>query len=292
MKIQQKCQGLALITVLVIAMVLISFAVYFLTSIKKELANVEMFYNQSIAEQLAEDTKAEITFLLYSQNFTPEGQPGWNHWGKSFEFKENIQVSITDLSSSLSIVPFHYDEWRHFLTHKGIEKDRIEAILGEMKDWQDSDNFRNIYGKEALNYEAENKLAVPRNDFMQNIYEFRELFSMDDELFNMLKGHFVYYGSSNRGVKYLPEPLVHYYLQEDTATELLELRNNGEIDSVARFRFEGSLIRGSSETLMPFFSTNFIIKIEVEYANSKAYKSFIVAMTDSENRPFFNASAE
>lgn len=287
-----KQQGLALIMVLLVAIMLSSFAIYFANALKVSLKSAEYILDKSIAEQKIVDATFQLTFHSFKvRNDEVHSLSGWNVWGKQFVLENGVAVSLTDLGAKLSILPFNDEEWSHYLINKGVAKGLVAKIVDELNDWQDNDDFRRVQGAESKTYLRLGK-AAPRNHIMQSVDELNNLKSMTPEIFALLKDELVYFGSSVRTPKYAAGELQSYFLKADVIDTLTKLKNASDNSALEKFKIFSGIQRGDVESVQEFTTNTYLIKLHAIVGESKAEREWLLFAEESDNWPYFYGSSK
>lgn len=286
-------QGMALIMIMVIALILVSFAIYFANSVKIKLANAEILYDKAGAQLDVDNALASTTFWLFAQNrLNPKFKEQWNFWGEPFLVGGDVEIKITDFSARLSVVPFDEGEWRHALASKGVSKKKINRVIAQVKDWQDKDQNSRTDGMEVNQYAADGYAIRPRDDYMQFKWELLKLPAVDEEILQFVEEDVVYYGSGNRMPLLAPVDMVSYYYAPEVARQILSLRRNNDLQGLFKMPSASQLIRGNSEFINTGLSGIFILEMVGKRNLSTARRGYLVSTRENALRPFFYASIE
>jgi len=286
--VKYRQSGVALIIVLGIALILSTFAVYFVTAIRSDVKEVSLVYDHGLAKVKAESTLDLISFWLINANNPIEHDTSnWNIFAVPFVVVQDIEVTIQDVGGALSLIPFNSAEWLHVLDKLGVERERSQRIIAEVQDWQDLDDFKRLAGKERRDYVLAGSKNTPRNHYMQSKSELKSIASMDEELYRKISPYLVYYGLSNRAPRYMSEILIDFYLDQDRIAQLQAARAENRTGKINLFT--GGLV-GAPDVLIDFSTQSYLITIRARVEESVAEIKTILMVREGESWPFFYAS--
>lgn len=273
--------GAALIMVLLISAVLGILVT--LTAYKSRLLVMQghLIGNSSIAQQVVDDTAAELVFKLTTSSVwllgpkasrleSAELPKELNFYGSSFKMGD-VDVTIQDLSGLVSIIPFDEDGFKNLLRHKGIASETINTVNDSLQDWMDNDDFRRLNGAEASDYDNPN---FPRNAYVQSLYELKEVNGVDEMVFSAFFPSVTLFGYGGIVDKFAPSTLLKAVKTDTSASNIIERREgNSNLDS--------SLEGNPSRRLK--------IHLSATYQLGGYSKSFIMIRGMGTREPFFFA---
>lgn len=193
MKLKSYQAGVALILCLALMAVFFAMAMYVTGKQQQQLA---LF--RGLQEKVELHYEAESVLQLL--NFTVTTNSPYERNGRVFELNDygipvdigdGIQISINNGYGVLSMVPFDQDAFSALVDSVTQETGAGPKLVDKILDWQDSDNYERLNGKEASN--VDDVSYQPRNYTMQSLSELKLIDGVTDELYRLLEPHLIYY---------------------------------------------------------------------------------------------------
>lgn len=235
-KVKAKTQGVALILVLLLTAV-ISVVVISVQYRSKMLVHQSAQIKQKLDAKLElQSLKAELHFLLSTTTLwllRPSNElraefgipEGFNFYGKPFMW-HNTEVTLTDTSGLVALIPFNEHNWRQMLVYHGIAD--VEPIIASLKDWYDEDDFLHLYGAERGEYA---KPGLPRNDLPQVLDEIALVKNITPEIYNKIKPWLTHIGQDEVSIHHAPASMLEAFIGEFRAKEMITSREQDGISA-------------------------------------------------------------
>lgn len=230
-KVPAKQQGIALILVLLLVAILsvVVTSVQYRNQIFMHQASQTRAKIDAQAELLS--LRSELHFLLTTTPiwlFEPNEQlrqqyalpSGFNLYGRPFKWGDT-EVTLTDASGLVALIPFNEHNWRRMLTYLQVEP--VEPIIASLKDWYDSDDFIHLHGAEKGDYAEP---GLPRNALPQTIEELALVKNITPEIFQKIRPWLTYIGQDEVNAEYSPDAFLEAFVGPHRSEIMVNARNN------------------------------------------------------------------
>lgn len=284
-------QGVALIQVLLISAIISILAIRFSVTARDQITTATSFEQRVNATQLLKSTQSKIIYTLLTQEtlkqdiiLFPESEP-WNFHGKPVTLIENEQLTITTvIQSNNGLLSQRFVNslfWRKALSNMGHSEYEIKQILGELKDWQDTDVDSWVIGNpepEAL------KNGQPyRNQQIQLPNEINWFFTEEFEPINTIKQISTPYAVVGLNLQYAPDILIELLLDTELAGDIIKQR---EQQGVSKAEISTALGDMYDEELVSFTLGNqFKVVTQVTVGEVRLQETMEIQLQPRKNEP-------
>lgn len=206
-------QGIALILCLILSAVFAAISIY---NSEKQQQQLQIFlglqekvHQQSLAHSLMQ--KLHFTILSNSE-FKWSGQTvRLNGFSKPIKLENpmyeqgSIELKIQNSAGLFSVTSMQSQLLQFSISNLTKSTEQAEQVVDAWLDWEDSDSFTRLNGKEKDAFSTPPYL--PRNNKMQLLAEVGLLAAMNNDLYQKLLVHFQYLSPSDFNAKYASNEL-------------------------------------------------------------------------------------
>lgn len=234
-------KGVALIQVLLISTIISILGISFSYTARYQIQTSNAFEQRVRGSLLLKSAQNRMIYTLLTQDkfnllgdiFT-NGNP-WNFYGKPFVLEHDetnkdkfiIKALIQDNNGLLSQQYASSDLWLILLMKVGFTRSEAKQKQGELIDWQDENRDSWITGN--IEPEVLENGKKYRNNFIQLPQELDWIISGEPEKLNLLKQVSTHRSVDGLNLMNAPKLLLNVFLDEDVASQVIELRENNEL---------------------------------------------------------------
>jgi len=175
-------------------------------------------------------------------------------------------VRVRDLTTLLPINHAPGAQLRRYFELIGVDPAVLDALVDQVLDWRDEDEFVRPFGLESAGYRAAG--VAPRNGHFQSPRELLYLPAMTPELYRLIEPHVTAGGDGTVNALLAPDALLASLpgVDDALAERLLDLRRRGELDQDAA----RSVLAAADEAFdLLRFTPSSVVRIEVAPADGE-----------------------
>ena len=229
-------QGVALIQVLLISAIITILGIRFSYSARDQVEMASAFELRVKATQALKSAQNKIIYALLTeknylqaQRLFPDSE-AWNSYGKPFLLNPTTKVSIQDNNGLLSLRLMGDPLWQKLLQKIGFTLEQAQQKIGELKDWQDSDQDSWIVGEtEPANLSNGQKY---RNNPIQLAQEIDWFFEQaPPQQLSIVKQLSSHYPRGTFNPHNAPNLLLQLLFDESLAQQMINQRDENELSN-------------------------------------------------------------
>lgn len=233
--------GVALIQVLFIAAILSLMALHFTLTSRQQVLLANTLQDKIIAELKLNDWQNTLIFTLLTQTTTDlladESSKNaivqaWNFYGKVFSPSQNVEMSIQDAYGLISLaMPGRQEELGALLRTLMLNANDIANLKTALANRQ---------AFESHIYQGQRAVTDHKSLPMQSITELKQLPGISQQHYEQLKKVVTILPVSFFNPLTSPDLRLKSLLPIEAAAKVIELRNNGQLDSTTYLAITGS----------------------------------------------------